>query len=66
MVFNPGKIAGFYPYFEQIAKVCSIEGCDTLLFSLWSHNVSYNGAISDSTLFPPRTNHQTKIRVNQK
>lgn len=58
--FRDGR-KGFAPHFQQVIRVASDQGADTVLFSLWSHNAGNLRELSRSDLFPRGTRHSAVI-----
>ena len=42
---------GFDPYLTDIAEVADAEGCDTIVYSLWSHDVRSMGRLNQRRVF---------------
>lgn len=42
---------GFDPFLSDVAEVADAEGCDTILYSLWSHAVGSMRGLSQRRVF---------------
>jgi hypothetical protein len=52
---------GLAPFFSEIARCCSAQRADLLLFCLWTHSEDDDGRLAKHQLFPAGTTHRVVI-----
>ena len=48
---------GFFPLFQRIAETCDQQGCDTILYAMFSHSEHEHPALKKQELFGPQPEH---------
>ena len=52
---------GFDPFFAEVAQSAEAEGCDTVVYALWSHDLRKTKSLNEARVFGSTTKIQTAI-----